>query len=220
MPASRAARHPRRRATARPTFRVDAPQAACQAAASLLDWRVSRCYGEAVSYTDCGDGESEREMREDLVTPTMARRLAQDGLVWDPQPGDWVTALGGAHLDEGLVGLWLAITTRDREGFITLADADGRWPQTRMALRDCLWLPNAGRLKVWLRARGYRVATGESAGRLLGGSGPLTVHVCRLTHDGDPAPVDGEGVNEADAVASALLRVLGADSADSRQPGW
>src|SRR5512146_561750 len=93
-----------------------------------------------------GYGEKRRWiMREDLVTPTMARRLIQDGLTWDPQPGDWVTALGGAHLDEGLIGMWLVITTHDREGFVTLADADGRWPRTRMAAHDCLWLPSAGK---------------------------------------------------------------------------
>ncbi len=159
-------------------------------------------------------------MREDLVTPAMARRLAQDGLTWEPQPGDWVTALGGARLDEGLIGLWLVITTHDREGFVTLADADGRWPQTRMAIRDCLWLPSAGKLKVWLRARGYRVATGETTGRLLGGSGPTVLHVCRLTRDKDPAPVDGQGINEAEAVADALLRTLGSGTADARGPGW
>jgi hypothetical protein len=159
-------------------------------------------------------------MREDLVTPAMARRLIQDGLSWDPQPGDWVTALGGSHLDEGLIGLWLVITTHDREGFITLADADGRWPQTRMAAPDCLWLPSAGKLKMWLRARGYRVATGESAGRLLGGTGPIIHHVCRLTRDGAATPIDGQGINEAEAVADALLRVLGSDTADARGPGW
>jgi hypothetical protein len=162
-------------------------------------------------------------MREDLVTPAMARRLVQEGLAWDAQPGDWVTALGGSHLDEGLIGLWLVITTHDREGFITLADAGGNWPQTRMAARDCLWLPSAGKLKVWLRARGYRVATGETVSRLLGGSGPTVQYVCRLTRDlgsTPAAPIDGQGINEAEAVASALLQVLGANTADSSGPGW
>ncbi len=159
-------------------------------------------------------------MREDLVTPTMARRLVQEGLTWDPQPGDWVTAMGGSHLDESLVGLWLVIATHEREGFVTVADANGRWPQTRMAVRDCLWLSSAGKLKVWLRARGYRVATGETTGRLLGGSGPTVVHVCRLTREGSAAPIDGQGLNEAEAVADALLRILGAGTADASGLGW
>jgi hypothetical protein len=164
-------------------------------------------------------------MREDLVTPAMARRLVQEGITWDPQPGDWVTPLGGTHLHDGLIGLWLVITTHDREGYITLADADGRWPQTRMAERDCLWLPSAGKLKVWLRARGYRIATGETVSRLLGGSGPTALSVCRLTLDpipGAPAvpPIDGQGVNEAEAVASAVLQILGAGTADTSGPLW
>jgi hypothetical protein len=32
--------------------------------------------------------------------------------------------------------------------------------------------------------------------------------------------VDGEGINEAEAVADALLHVLGANTADARMPGW
>jgi hypothetical protein len=159
-------------------------------------------------------------MREDLVTPAMARRLVQDGLVWEPQAGDWVTGMAGAHLNETAAGLWLVVATHEREGYLMAADADGRWPQTRMAVSDCLWLPSAGKLKVWLRARGYRVATGEHTARLLGGTGPITQHVCRLTREGDPRPVDGQGVNEADAVASALIQVLGENTADARAPGW
>ena len=159
-------------------------------------------------------------MREDLVTPAMARRLVQNGLAWEPQAGDWVTAMGGVSVNGPAMGLWLVITTQEREGYVMAADADGRWPQTRMALRDLLWLPSAGKLKVWLRARGYRVATGETTTRLLGGTGPTTQHVCRLTRAGDAAPVDGQGVNEADAVASATLQVLGANTADSAGLGW
>lgn len=159
-------------------------------------------------------------MREDLVTPAMARRLVQEGLVWEPQPGDWVTATGGMSLNEGAMGFWLVVATNEREGYLMAADAEGRWPQTRMALGDLLWLPSAGKLKVWLRARGYRVATGETTTRLLGGTGPTTTHVCRLTRAGDPAPLDGQGVNEADAVASALLQVLGANTADAQGLGW
>ena len=157
-------------------------------------------------------------MREDLVTPTTARRLAQAGLVWEPQPGDWVTALGGAYMDEGLVGLWLVVAASP-DGQLTLADATGRWPQSRGQMRDCLWLPSAGKLKVWLRARGYRVATGEVTARLLGGAGPMTHHVCRLSRDDGTPPIDGEGMNEAEAVAVAALQVLGAGTADASF-GW
>ncbi len=157
-------------------------------------------------------------MREELVTPTTARRLAQEGLAWDPQPGDWVTALGGAHMDEGLVGLWLVVSFSP-DGRLTLADATGRWPQSRGLVRDCLWLPSAGKLKVWLRGRGYRVATGEVTARLLGGEGAMTRFVCRLTRDDGSPPVDGEGMNEAEAVAIAALQALGAGTADSGY-GW
>lgn len=153
-------------------------------------------------------------MREELVTPTTARRLAQEGLVWDPQPGDWVTALGGAHMDEGLVGIWLVVNANP-DGQLTLADATGRWPQSRGLMRDCLWLPSASKLKVWLRGRGYRVATGEITARLLGGEGAMTRHVCRLTRDDGASPIDAEGANEAEAVAVAALQALGAGSADS-----
>jgi hypothetical protein len=153
-------------------------------------------------------------MREELVTPTTARRLAQEGLAWDPQPGDWVTALGGAHLDEGLVGLWLVVNASP-DGQLTLADATGRWPQSRGLMRDCLWLPSPSKLKIWLRGRGYRVATGEVTARLLGGEGAMTRHVCRLTRDDGTPPIDGEGLNEAEAVAVAALQALGAGTADS-----
>jgi hypothetical protein len=153
-------------------------------------------------------------MREELVTPTTARRLAQEGLAWDPQPGDWVTALGGAHMDEGLVGLWL-VASVGPDGQLTLADATGRWPQSRGIVRDCLWLPSAGKLKVWLRGRGFRVATGEITARLLGGEGAMSRHVCRLSREDGTPPVDGEGMNEAEAVAVAALQALGAGTADS-----
>src|SRR5574340_364920 len=111
-------------------------------------------------------------MREELVTPTTARRLARAGLAWDPQPGDWVTSLGGAHVDEGVVGIWLVVAA-SADDQLTLADPAGRWPQSRGLVRDCLWLPSASKLKVWLRGRGYRVATGEVVARLRGGEGPM-----------------------------------------------
>lgn len=153
-------------------------------------------------------------MREELVTPTTARRLARAGLIWDPQPGDWVTSLGGAHVDEGVVGIWLVVGV-GMDGQLTLADPTGRWPQSRGHTRDCLWLPSASKLKVWLRGRGYRVATGEVTARLLGGEGATTHHVCRLTRTDGAPPIDGEGVNEPEAVATAALHALGAGTADS-----
>lgn len=164
-------------------------------------------------------------MREDLVTPTMARRLIEEGFLWEPQPGDWVTTLGGAYLSGdsasgGMMGLWLVVTTHDREGYVTAVDGDGRWPQSRFNRNDCLWLPSAGKLKVWLRGRGYRIATGDSISQLLGGTGPTTVCVCRLTRDPAPGmlpppPIDSQGINEAEAVAIAILKVLSADRADT-----
>lgn len=158
-------------------------------------------------------------MREELVTPATARRLAREGLTWDAQPGDWVTSLGGASMDEGLVGLWLVVNVQP-DGRLMLADATGRWPQSRGVASDCLWLPSAGKLKLWLRGRGYRVATGEVTARLLGGDGAMTHHVCRLTRaDGSP-PVDGEGMNEAEAVAVAALQALGSGTADGPRASW
>lgn len=156
-------------------------------------------------------------MREDLVTPATARRLAREGLAWGPQPGDWATPLGGAHVDEGLVGLWLVIGV-GLGGELTLADSQGRWPHIRGRVDTWLWLPSAGKLKTWLRARGFRTATGEVRARLLGAEGPSTRHVCRLTRDDSPTVLDGEGANEAEAVASAALLALGAGTADT--PGW
>jgi len=162
-------------------------------------------------------------MREDMVTPTTARRLAQEGVRWEAQIGDWCSVLGAAHIGEGQAGIWLVVGIQpypDGLTQLTLVDAAGQWPQGRVAQRDCLWLPTAGKLKTWLRAHGYRVATGESTATLLGGSGLLSTHVCRLTRQGEPLPVDGEGMSEAEAVAVALLRTLGAQTADSPRLAW
>jgi hypothetical protein len=159
-------------------------------------------------------------MREDVVTPTTARRLAAEGLGWEPQLGDWCTVMGAEHVSETRVGLWLVVVQPSATGLLGLADAAGMWPATQVAQRDCLWLPTAGKLKTWLRARGYRVATGEALAMLLGGTSPTTRHVCRLTRAGDSLPIDGEGMNEAEAVADAVLRVLGAHTADSSRSVW
>jgi len=159
-------------------------------------------------------------MREDLVTPATARRLANEGLGWEPQIGDWCTVLGGEHIAEGAVGLWLVIAVPPGAGTLALADANGQWPVTQVAQGTCLWLPTAGKLKTWLRARGYRVATGEAFAPVLAASAPTSRHVCRLTFPGEAAPIDGDGLNEAEAVADALLRVLNAHTADAPYPAF
>jgi hypothetical protein len=165
-------------------------------------------------------------MREDVVTPVTARRLAAEGLVWEPQVGDWCTVLGAEHITEAPVGLWLVVGvypvagSPDSAGTLGLADAQGRWPVTQVQTRDCLYLPTAGKLKTWLRSRGYRVATGERPALLFGSTVQTTRHVCRLTREGDAHPVDGEGMNEAEAVADAALKVLGVHTADSTRTTW
>jgi hypothetical protein len=159
-------------------------------------------------------------MREDLVMPTTARRLVAEGLAWEPQLGDWCTVLGAEHVAEGNAGLWLVIATPPGSDTVALVDANGQWPVTQVARGNCLWLPTAGKLKTWLRARGYRVATGEAFAPVLAASAPMSRHVCRLTLPSDATPVDGDGLNEAEAVANALLRVLGAHTADSPRLEW
>ena len=159
-------------------------------------------------------------MREDLVTPATARRLMTEGLGWEPQIGDWCTVLGGEHVAEGNAGLWLVIATPPGGTVLGLVDASGIWPMTQVARGNCLWLPTAGKLKTWLRAHGYRVAAGEVFAPVLAASAPITRHVCRLTLPGEPIPVDGDGLNEAEAVADALMRVLGAHTADSPRMEW
>lgn len=159
-------------------------------------------------------------MREDVVTPAMARRLLAEGLAWEPQLGDWVTVLGGEHISETQVGLWLVVALYPQREALGLADGAGRWPVTQISARDCVWLPTAGKLKTWLRARGYRVATGEQPLLLLGGQSDMTRHVCRLSRAEAAQPIDGEGINEAEAVADATLQVLGARTSDSPRGQW
>lgn len=156
-------------------------------------------------------------MRDDLVMPATARRLGSVGLGWDAAVGDWCTVLGAEHVSEASAGMWLVVGNNPVAGLLALAEPSGRWPMAQVPARDCLWLPAAGQLKMWLRARGWRVATGEAPGLSLGG-GPMMRHVCRLTRPDSAAPVDGEGASEAEAVAAALLRVLGAATADAG--GW
>lgn len=159
-------------------------------------------------------------MREEVVTPVTARRLAAAGLAWEPQIGDWCTVMGGEHISESRVGLWLVASLAPQPGLIGLVDAAGLWPMTQVPARDCLWLPTIGKLKTWLRAHGFRVATGESPVQLLGGTGPMMRHVCRLTGLDSATPVDGEGPTEAEALAGAILRILGSQTADAPSSSW
>lgn len=161
-------------------------------------------------------------MREDVVTPAMARRLAQAGLRWDPQIGDWCTVLGGMHFGEGEAGLWLVMALVPATGTIGLVDAAGRWPPAQVAARDCEWLPTAGKLKMWLRGQGYRTATGEIPTRTLGASAPMMQSICRVSKQNEAAALfEVEERNEAEAVAMAVLQILGAAaSPPSSLPAW
>jgi hypothetical protein len=157
-------------------------------------------------------------MREEVVTPATARRLAVSGLFWEPQIGDWCVIFGGEHFGEGQIGLWLVAALLPATGMLGLVDAQGMWPASQAPASDCLWLPNAGKLKTWLRSRGYRVATGEAAAPSVLGITSLTVrHVCRLTRadDSAAAPLDGEGTSEPEALANAILRILDTEGADT-----
>jgi hypothetical protein len=48
---------------------------------------------------------------------------------------------------------------------------------------------------------------------VLGANSVQLRHVCRLTRSGDAAPLDGEGANEAEALADVILRMLGSGNA-------
>ncbi len=158
-------------------------------------------------------------MREELVTPTTGRRLAQEGLGWAPQVGDWCAVLGGVHVSEGLAGLWLVASVAPAQDLLGLVEATGRWPVTQVAARECVWLPTAGKLKTWLRARGYRIATGEVSAHLYGAGAPVLHTICRLTRQGEQKPaLEAEGHNEAEAVASAVLAILTQNPRDASAP--
>lgn len=148
-------------------------------------------------------------MREDLVTPATGRRLQHAGFQWAPQPGDWCIALGGEHYAEAQAGLWLVTSVAPASGELSVVDAAGEWPVARVAMRDCVWLPSSGKLKMWLRARGLRVATREAEAA---GLGVGVRHLCRATPPGSAGgaqPVaDGQGPSEAEAVAAAVLALL------------
>lgn len=155
-------------------------------------------------------------MREEIVMPATARRLAQQGFAWEPQVGDWCVVLDAAYVGEGRAGLWLVVAVSPNSATLGLVDSTGQWPIAQVSTHDCLWLPSAGKLKVWLRAHGYSVTTGEAPTRVLGATMRATRDLCRLMRTGDPAPIDGEGMSEAEAVADALLRLLADQGADPR----
>jgi hypothetical protein len=165
-------------------------------------------------------------MREEVVTPATARLLQRAGLMWDPQLGDWCVILGGEVVAEAQTGLWLVAALAPQAGLVGLMDAASKWPMARVAIHDCIWLPTAGKLKMWLRAQGYRVATGESDPAALGAGAR---HICKATVAGSIPPIVSEGVNEAEAVAAATLQVLAArvsrdderlDATDRAPEGW
>ena len=158
-------------------------------------------------------------MREDLVLPATARRLAREGLTWEPRIGDWCTVLDAAHVGERAAGVWLVVGQHPSAGFLALVDAAGRWPVTQVADHDCLWLPSAGQLKAWLRASGYSITTGEAPAHVLGATCRPTRDVCRAVRPGRGAPVDGEGLSEAEAVADVVLSTLAGQGADAPRAG-
>jgi hypothetical protein len=156
-------------------------------------------------------------MREDLVTPATGRLLERAGLRWEPEPGDWCAGLGDESAGETRAGLWLVVAV-DPGVALGVMDAAGRWPMARVPLRACVWLPSVGKLKRWLRARGYRVATGEVEGVALG-VGPR--HVCRVVRPGVAgAPVETDGPTEAEAAAAAVVRVLADEAPAGEAGGW
>jgi hypothetical protein len=144
-------------------------------------------------------------MREEVVTPATARVLQRAGLPWDPQLGDWCVILGGEVVAEAQSGLWLVAALAPQAGLVGLMDAASKWPMARVAVHDCLWLPTAGKLKMWLRAQGYRVATGETDPMTLGAGAR---HVCKATSGSSDPQLVGDGPNEAEAVAATALRAL------------
>jgi hypothetical protein len=154
-------------------------------------------------------------MREDVVTPPMARRLRQAGLPWEPQLGDWCAVLASEALGEAQAGLWLVAAVANNTGMLGLMDAAGQWPLARVPMSECVWLPSAGKLKTLLRSRGLRVATREHE---IGAMGLQVRHFCRVQRPGDAASIrDGDGASESEAVAEVVLKVLaeqsGADAA-------
>ena len=192
---------------------------ACRAVAGLLWWCGSDSRARAGEFTgEWGGGRTGGEMRDDLVTPATGRRLQRAGLAWDPQVGDWCMVLGGEHFHETQSGLWLVVSVVRASGQLGVMDAEGKWPVTRLAATDCVWVPTVGKLKMELRARGLRVQTGEFEPVGLGSG---VRQACRVLAPGAPSPVaEGQGPSESEAVADALLRLLEATQSAEGSPGW
>lgn len=155
-------------------------------------------------------------MRDDLVLPPTARRLMEAGLLWEPGIGDWAVVIGALHASEGAGSLWLVMGILPEQipsphgtgRQLRLVDSAGRWAPVQLALEHCTWLPTAGQLRTWLRARGYTVLTGESPRGALGSSGFTPRFRCRAT-DPTGRPIEVEGITEAEALASVVLHLLG-----------
>src|SRR5215471_7154233 len=81
------------------------------------------CYGRARTRRERMRPWRGERMREDVVTPPMARRLQQAGLQWEPQLGDWCTVLASASLGEAQAGLWLVAAVANQAGMLGLMDA-------------------------------------------------------------------------------------------------
>src|SRR5258707_12963919 len=95
----------------------------------------------------------ENAMREDVVTPATARRLAAAGLIWEPQIGDWCAILGGEHIAEGHVGLWLVAAIFPATAMLGLVDAAGKGPAAPAPPRGSFVLPTRGQPKGWVRGQ-------------------------------------------------------------------
>ena len=166
------------------------------------------------------ESEEVETVREDLVTPATARRLAAEGFTWQPELGDWCTVLGAEHVGETRVGLWLVAAIYPGASLLGLVDAAGQWPASRVPQADCLWLPTIGKLKIWLRSKGFHVTTGEATAMFLGSTALAPRHVCLIKRESSENPIDGEGISESEALADAILRLLGAETADSPRMSW
>lgn len=153
-------------------------------------------------------------MRDELALAATARRLRAAGLVWQPQPGDWCALLDGSR-----AGLWLVVEADAAVGWATIVATEARWPPARVAAQDALWLPTVGQLKAWLRAHGWRVSTQEVAppaavpgwaaglpGMQAGAASPFA-HRCVAVHPARPGAIQTAGLNEAEAVAEAVIVV-------------
>lgn len=160
-------------------------------------------------------------MRDDLVLPPTARRLAEVGLAWEPSIGDWVAVLGAQHAAEGAGSLWLVIgilpgqrvTPLGDGAQVRLVESAGRWAPIQVARGSCTWLPTAGQLRTWLRARGYTVLTGETPQPAFGTGGHAARFRCRVTAPSGQR-LESESLTEAEALASVILHILGSTSSD------